>query len=353
MSKRPLAIAGLGMISCLGEGAEINAAAMRCDYDGFTQTSFNQPYSSEPQLGAQIESELRGIDKLSYMNKIAIKEAIKNLPEDHENLPIIYCMPEKSRQSFFNNEETLQEIIGSSLEKLKLDSLSTDCSAFWQQRCGFVSALKRSQKLLYANGHEYVLIVSIDSLLNSATLAQYGGSLYGDERRLLGDEHSNGFIPGEASTAVLLSKAKDNLPIMITGIGEGKETATIYEEEEVLKGNGIADAIKQASKESNVEIHDTGFRVSSVSGEDYFFREAALAQIKTLKQKVEEQPLWHPTDSIGEVGASSGGAIVIMVYYALLKSYSLGSNAICHISNDNWQRGAFIMQNIQKQQIGV
>jgi len=350
MSRRPLAIAGMGMISCLGEGAEVNAAAMRCDYDGFSQTTFNQPFSSEPQLGAQIETDLRGIAKLSYMNIVAVKEAIKDLPEGYEGLTLIYCMPEKSRQSFFNNEESLREIMENTFQELHLGTLGPASSAFWQHRCGFVSALKQAQELLYTQGREYVLIVSIDSLLNNATLSQYGGGLYGEERRLLGDGHSNGFIPGEAATAILLSTQKDKSTVIISGVGEGQETATLDNEEEVLRGNGIADAIKQASQDASVEIHNTGFRVSSVSGEDYFFTEAALAQIKTLKQKVDEQPLWHPADCVGEVGAAIGGAITVMTYYAFTKNYSLGNNALCHISNDNTQRGAFIMQYKPSQQ---
>lgn len=32
---RPLSIKSLGMISSLGVGAALNAAAMRCEYDGF------------------------------------------------------------------------------------------------------------------------------------------------------------------------------------------------------------------------------------------------------------------------------------------------------------------------------
>ena len=78
MSQRPLAIAGLGMISCLGEGAEVNASAMRCGYDGFQQTMLNQPFSeTQKQIGAVVDSDLWGIDKFSYMSKTVIDEATK------------------------------------------------------------------------------------------------------------------------------------------------------------------------------------------------------------------------------------------------------------------------------------
>ena len=347
MSRRPLAIAGMGMISCLGEGAEVNAAAMRCDYDGFSQTTFNQPFSSEPQLGAQIETELRGIPKLTYMNKVAVKEAIKDLPEGFQGLTVIYCMPEKSRQSFFNNEEALHEIMEDTFQELHLGALGPASSAFWQHRCGFVSALKQAQELLYTQGREYVLIVSIDSLLNTATLSQYGGGLYSEERRLLGNGHSNGFIPGEAATAILLTKpiTTKYQSIIISGIGEGQESATLNNEEEVLRGSGLSEAIKLAAQQAQIEVHDTQYRVSSVSGEQYFFKEAALALSKSLKRKVPEHQLLHPSDCIGEIGAAVGGAMLIMDYYAHLKKYSIGKKSIHIISNDNQQRGAYIVEN--------
>ena len=345
MSKRPLAIAGMGIISCLGEGAEINAAAMRCGYDGFEQTTFNQPYSIDKQIGAQIDSEIRGLRRIIYMSKVVVKEAIQDLPDGYEGLNIIYCMPEKSSTSIFSNDAALQEIIEETFKDNHLGNLGETSSAFWQQRCSFISAIEQAQELIYTQGNEFVLIVSLDSLLSNTTLSKYSGDLYGEGRRLLGDGHSDGFIPGEAANAILLGNPKKSTSkVIISGVGSGKETATIDNEEEVLKGNGIAVAIKEASKDSGIEVHDTGFRVSSVSGEEYFFNEAALAQIKTLKQKVDKHPLWHPSDSIGEVGAAIGGAITIMTYYAFTKSYALGVNALCHISNDNSQRGAFIMQ---------
>jgi len=43
--------------TCLAKGAALTAAAMRCGYDGFEETSFTQPNSAEMQLGAKIEGK--------------------------------------------------------------------------------------------------------------------------------------------------------------------------------------------------------------------------------------------------------------------------------------------------------
>ncbi len=345
MSNFPLSVVGVGMISCLGEGAEINAAAMRCEYDGFQQTEFTQPFTQAIQIGAPIETDLSGIKKLSYMSTVVVKQAIAKLPKNYQGLTVLYCMPDNTIETFFNTNAALREIIAETFKKLPLGTLSKASNVFWQQRYGFISALKQAQKLIHQNKHEFVLIVTLDSLLSNAILRKYGGELNAENCRLLCEENSNGFIPGEAATAILLSSPTiADSEIIISGVGEGVENAAIDNEENVLTGSGLANAINQASNDAGVDIHKTHFRVSSVSGEDYFFKEAALAQIKTLKQKVSEQPLWHPADNVGEVGAAIGGVIVIMAYYAFIKQYAPGNSALCQISNDNSLRGAFIMQ---------
>jgi 3-oxoacyl-[acyl-carrier-protein] synthase I len=349
-----LGIAGLGMISCLANGSPLNAAAMRCGYDGFHRLDFNQPYSDQAQVGAAIESDLTGIPRLAYMLEKAVKEAITPLPANYAGLPVLFCLPEKSPPSYFNNDNALQDIVDRVFSKLELETIHPESHALWQQRCGFVTALTQAQDLIHRQNQAYVLIAGLDNLLDPAILAYYGGDLYGDGCRLLSDSCSNGFIPGEAATAVLLSSpGRHDTKVVISGVGKGEETAIIGDEDQILKGQGLTQAINDASKDAGIPIHETAFRVASVSGEDYFFREASLAQYRTLKQKVPEHRLWHPADSIGEVGAAVGGAMVVMVYYAFAGGYAPGDIALCHISNDNPQRGAFIMQYLNKEPDGV
>lgn len=333
------------MVSCLANGSPLNAAAMRCGYDGYQCLQFKQPYSDHPQVGAAIDSNLTGLPRLSHMLEEAIKEATALLPMNYENLPVLLCLPEKTLPTHFNNDLVMQRLINEVFSTLDLDKPHPESSVFWRQRCGFISALLQAQLLIHQQHQEYVLIVGLDSLLSPTLLAYYGGDLNCDGCRLLCDNNTNGFIPGEAATAVLLSHSdKNNSEVLIAGVGEGEEIAVINDEEQVLKGEGLTFAINNASKDSGISIYETAFRVASLSGEDYFFNEAALAQKKALKQRVPEHRLWHPADSIGEVGAAVGGAMVVMVYYAFVKGYAPGYKALCHISNDNQQRGAFIMQ---------
>ncbi len=350
MSAQPMTIAGLGMISCLGSGAEINAAAMRCDYDGFQETAFHQPYSAEPQLGASValegdEQYLRGIARLARMSQIAIQQAIAELPTDDQGLQVVFCLQNADRPGVLATDQAASELYQQVCDGLSLGPFDRQSCFFHQQRFGFISALRKAHATLYERQLPYVLVLGVDSLLNSAALSYYGGGLYGEGRRLLGDDHPNGFIPGEAAVAVLLSTPEQTSSnIMITGIGAGEEIATFDNADEPLQGDGMAQAIRHACQDAGIQVHDTQYRVSSVSGEAYFFKEAALSITRALKQKVPEHQLLHPADSIGEVGAAVGGAMLVMDYYALRKGYAPGNRGLHMISNDNTRRGAYIIE---------
>ena len=346
-----LAVTGLGMCSALGHGAAINAAAMRCGYDGFEQTPFTEPHSIEPQLGAtayfrnpEDRIQLRGLARLATLAHTAIHEALSEAGRSWRETPLLLCLAEPERPGPAADDAAPQEL----LERIQasapgFDQMHPESRLIRAGRCGFVLALQLAQRLFRQTEHRHCLIVGVDSYLNAATLGALGGGLYGEGRRLLGEDHPNGFIPGEAATAVHLSHPAERAsPVHITGIGLGNEPVTL-DSDEVLRGNGLAQAIEQAVAQSGIPVHQTQFRIASLSGEEYFFREAALAQIKTLKQKIPEHPLWHPADAIGETGAAVGGAMVVMGYHALVMDYAPGPNALCHLSNDAPLRGAFLL----------
>jgi 3-oxoacyl-[acyl-carrier-protein] synthase-1 len=350
-----MSILGLGMVSALASGATFNAAAMRCAYDGFTQTSFVRPRSLEPLIGAPVPVELLGgnfcgIKKLAKMAYLAIEEATESLPSNYDGLLVIFCLPDKFPINHFNNENAFQTIINDLFQEIGLGELHPESCALWRHRCGFTSALLMAKDFLYTKNHEYVLVVTLDSLLNQSSLGHYGGDLYGEKDRLLGENNPDGFIPGEAATAVLLSTPNRHPgEITILGVGEAEEVATIGHEEEILRGIGLSQAINLAAEDAGINVHETDFRIASMSGETYFFTEASHAQFRTLKKKIETHPLWHPATNIGEVGASIGGAILVMAYYALLEGYAPGPTALCHISNDDQRRGAFIMNHRKRE----
>ena len=158
-----------------------------------------------------------------------------------------------------------------------------------------------------------------------------------------------GLFRVRAANAILLRKEKTTDRVLISGIGTGNEACEIGNEELILRGQGLADAINQASQEAKVEIHETACRVASITGEDYFFSEASLAHIKTLKKLLPKHQLLHTTQKYRRSRScyswfDNGNELLWFN-----KRYLNGDKIICQISNDNSQRGAFIMQENPRQ----
>jgi len=78
---KPLAIKEFGMVSSLGVGAELNASAMRCGYDGFE--SADRVFLDKTGLTvapAPLSMEIRGKSRLREMAKLAVEDL---LPRSH------------------------------------------------------------------------------------------------------------------------------------------------------------------------------------------------------------------------------------------------------------------------------
>ena len=98
-----LAIKALSAHTCLGKGAAFSAAAMRCGYDGFEETTFAQPHSIDRQLGAMIEAEngLRGLAKLISLCRHSVEEMHNVTDENFSNIPLFICLQEIQRPGAF------------------------------------------------------------------------------------------------------------------------------------------------------------------------------------------------------------------------------------------------------------
>jgi len=183
-----------------------------------------------------------------------------------------------------------------------------------------------------------VLIAATDSLLTRATLGVYEG-----EERLLTPRNSNGFMPGEGAGALLVGQPGVKGELLCTGIGFAMEKAHIGSGEPLL-AEGLSAAIKIALAEAGCGLHELDYRISDISGEQYYFKEAALALLRVLRQRKEEFDLWHPAEGIGEAGATAGVAALTVAAVAARNAYALGPRVLAHLANDAGQRAAAILQ---------
>lgn len=344
MSAPPVAIIGAGMMTGVGLTEPASCAAIRCAINNFTETRFIAR-GGEWIIGSAVplEQPWRGTAKLIKLLAGPVRECLELVADGAaEPVPLLLCVAERERPGRLDG---LDNALFHEVQRELGITLHADSEMFADGRVGGALALRLARKLLYRveAPHRHVIVAGVDTLLVGGTLTVY------DERdRLLSGRNSNGFIPGEAGAAVLLTRA-DRVAgdaLVCTGLGFARETATI-EAEEPLRADGLAAAIKGALAEAETSIAAIDYRLADISGEQYGFKEASLAFSRLLRVRKEMFDIWHPADCIGEVGAAALPCMLGVALAAMRKRYAPGPAVLAHLGNDDGKRAALVLQPVQ------
>jgi len=197
----------------------------------------------------------------------------------------------------------------------------------------------------YEEGLPQVIVAGVDSLLAAPTIQAY------EERDLvLTSQNSDGFIPGEAASAVLVQAPRRGAPprLICRGLGFGAEQAT-EDSEQPLRADGLTKAIRDALADAGCTLGDLDFRITDIAGSQYRFKEATLALSRILRTRKEEFDLWHPADCVGEVGATIGGVMIAVADAACREEYSKGNHILFHLGNDDDKRAAMVFSFAERE----
>ncbi len=334
-----ISIVSSGMVTAVGYDAPASCAAIRCAVDNFQETRF-MDQGGAWQLGAAVELQepVRGRLKLIRMAAQAIAETLNEQGDvQASQIPLLLCVAELERPG------RLAQLDSSFLADIQTElglAFHPTSNVIARGRVGAAVALLNARKLIHEGGHRHVLICGVDSLLSAATLKAFEA-----RERLLTSRNSNGFIPGEGAAAVLVSAplANGKPQLMCVGLGFGKEAATIESDDIPLRAEGLTKALRAALTEADCGLESMDYRVTDLSGEQFYFKEAALALSRTLRVRKEFFHLWHPADCIGECGAAIGPAILAVALAASRKGYGDGPNICCHLGNDAGERAAALL----------
>jgi 3-oxoacyl-[acyl-carrier-protein] synthase-1 len=251
--------------------------------------------------------------------------------DDWVQIPVLLCVAEADRPGRLEG-----------LDDRLFQDIQAELGARFAPRSAIVAhgrvsagvALAQARKLIHEDMHSQVLVVATDSLLTWPTL-----SAYVQEDRLLTPSNSNGFMPGEAAGALLVTGPHGVAELQCVGIGFGVEKAHV-DAGEPLRGDGLTLAIKGALLGAGCELHDIDYRIADLSGEQYYFKEASLALNRILRKRKEDFQIWHPAEVIGEAGAASGFACLTVMQMAAAKGYAPGQRSLLHLANDSGARVA-------------
>ena len=331
----PLAITGVGLVSSVGLSAPASCAAIRAKLTNPTETRFRDSAGGWI-MGHQValSQPWRGLTKLAKMAVMAIRECLAEIPcSDWPAIPLLLCVAERERPGRIAGLD--EELFGEIQAELGAQ-FSSASLIIPQGRVAVGIALDRARRLIRERAAPLVLIVATDSLLSWPPLSQYDQQL-----RLLTKDNSDGFMPGEGAGAVLVAEANDGRQVWCNGIGFGLEPAHIYSGEP-LRGDGLTQAVKGALAEAGWGLQDIDYRISDLTGEQFYFKEASFAHTRLLRLRKEEFELWHPAESIGVTGATSSLACVVLMYMAAVRDYAPGPRAVLQFGSDMGSRAAVV-----------
>ncbi|MFY9972856.1 MAG: hypothetical protein WAK53_01260 [Chromatiaceae bacterium] len=336
MPGQPIAIKSTGLVTSVGLSAPAACAAIRAKISNPSETRF-MGSDGEWIMAHQVplEQPWRGRTKLAKMAEMAIAECLDQVPlESWPSIPLLLCVAERERPGRLDGLEA--QLLPEVEQELGV-KFAPESGVIPRGRNSAIRALAEARKLIYGGSAAQALIAATDSLVTWPTLR-----IYERDDRLLTPSNSNGFMPGEAGGALLVGRPERRAELVCTGIGSGIEKAHI-DSGEPLRADGLTSAIKAAIADAGCELHDLDYRITDISGEQYYFKEAALALSRILRQRKEQFDIWHPAECIGETGAASGIGILAVAAAACRKAYSPGPRILSHCANDSGRRSAAIL----------
>ena len=341
MATAPLAIRAAGMVTGVGLDWASSCAAIRAGLNNFGETRFIAK-GGDWIVGGEVplDEPWRGATKLAKMAAQAIGDCLAKTAElDPNETALLLCVAEGDR---LGRLAELGSPLFFAIEQELGISFHRASRVLAEGRVGGAVALHQARRLIGQDGVKRALVAGVDSYLNGATLMAFDKA-----DRLLTSRNSNGFIPGEAAAAVLVERAGAGAggTLAVCGLGFAREIAAISAADP-LNADGLVAAIRAALTEAGMDLGDLDYRNTDVSGEQYGFKEAALALSRLLRKRKEAFDLWHAADCVGEVGAAAVPVMLATTLAAMNDGYAPGPRALLHAGNDDGRRAALIVEGV-------
>lgn len=285
-------VISIGMVTAVGLDAPSACAAMRARLDGFQETRFIDAIGNK-LIGAPVPLPRNwiGEKRMAHLAAAAISEAFEAVPGARKQTPLILCLAEEDRSGpAVPDAPRLLQLIADIVETPPHERSRIVAHG---RPSGHI-ALEQARRILAGGEATYAMIVGVDSYLTVGAIAHYLS-----KNRLLTSDNSNGFIPGEAAAAVLCARSSLG-GLRLFGLGLGRERAYFDNPDDLpFRGDGMTAAYRTALNETGIEMRQLGYRISDLIGEQYWFKQAALASLRLVRDNHGFQDIWSPGESLG------------------------------------------------------
>ncbi len=193
----------------------------------------------------------------------------------------------------------------------------------------FVALREAADRVARGDAHA-VMVVGVDSMLDLARL-----DALQRQRRVLTDEASDAFVPGEGAAALVVGAPTEGAIATVAGVGAARDAFRV-EGDEPLTGQGLTAAIREAMEGAQ----GPGRTVwAGLNGESWSAKEWALAARRNHAALSPDAAVRHPVESFGDPGAALGVMQVALAALALYRRHAAGPSLVW-ASSDEGLRGA-------------
>jgi 3-oxoacyl-[acyl-carrier-protein] synthase-1 len=328
-----LAIEACGMTTAIGLTAPAAAAAQRARLSNFEETHFIS-HDGKWMIGSEVplDPPKRGRARLQALLEGPLRECYAALGGvDPKDVPVLLCLAEADRPGRLAGVDA--SLLHDTLHAIG-QPVHADSTVIIYGRVVGIVALSDAREMM-KKGAKKVIIAGVDSYLLAQTMG-----FYDTEDRVLTETNSNGFPAAEGAGAVLLGR---DGAFKLLGLGFGREQAHITSGEP-MRADGLVAAMRGALGEASIDFSDVDYRVSDLNGEQYYFKEAALAMTRVLRTRRDQMDLWNPASEFGFTGAASMPLMLGLGLIAAQKRYAPGPTVIMQTSDDDGRRGTAIFR---------
>jgi 3-oxoacyl-[acyl-carrier-protein] synthase-1 len=346
-------ILGLGMVTPVGLSAPAAAAAIRARIVRVRESSLIDLHS-EPILAGFLDEKF--LPELS-LSKTAPKvpsaryarmlrlasSALQQACQGVSNPALLLALPEDGSNV---GTEFLEQLAHQSGVELNVPS----SKLFPQGRAGGLLALAEALRRLATTPQEHVLVGGVDTYCDLPLL----DSLW-EEKRLFVCGLTDGFVPGEGASFVLLGRPGRGRrlglePIAsVLGVGTGIEKGHLYGAEPHL-GDGLADAFRELFSSLSAPTPRIRWVYAGLNGESFWAKEWGVSYLRHSRYFEEGFRLEHPVDCMGDPGAALGPMLVSLAAIGIQREYR---QAPCLVwcSSDREARGAALVDGVRHQRV--
>jgi 3-oxoacyl-[acyl-carrier-protein] synthase-1 len=335
--KPPLVITGSGMCCPLGFDAPSTRAAIRAGLCHFEESDFLDARGQRVLVARVPLGDIWGPRRLATMFELALTECTASASDfDPALTALLLTVADRGRAGY---SDSWAHACFNACSSVVGKPFHPESRVLPLGRAGIGPALTGAHTLLVKGYVKRVVVAGVDSYLNAHSINHFLRKV-----RILSVGASDGFVPGEGAGALLVELASAARPasIRVLGVGVADEPATLDNDEPQL-ARGLAAAARQALSTSGYHANDMGFRLADLSGESFFFREAAIVSTRLLDHPTGRMPLLHLGDCVGETGAAVGPLSLAYLAGAMPRGHTPGALGLAHFASDGGARAALVV----------